>query len=56
MNGIMFSFDLFWKIFGKVGFFFYGKDVLEFLYDLYVNKKIIVSIDYIYVIGESYVL
>lgn len=47
MNGTMFSPDLSRKISGKVGFLSYGKDVLESLYDLYVNKKTIVSIDYI---------
>lgn len=56
MNGTMFSPDLSRKISGKVGFLSYGKDVLESLYDLYVNKKTIVSIYYIYVIGESYAL
>lgn len=41
MNGTMFSPDLSRKISGKVGFLSYGKDVLESLYDLYVNKKTI---------------
>lgn len=42
VNGIIFSFDLFWKLF-KLKFLEYGKDIFEVMYDLYVSGKLMVS-------------